>query len=593
MQNEITKRLNSINLLSKLLICFIIIIVLPLTIVYSYSYNTIKNIMVDNTYNDTLKSLTIISKDLNDVFNNMITTCIYVNNDHNIKGFLSDKSLTSQSSDPNQKIKLLEDLNYLNGFFNNIINTNFSDNIYFTLLDSDGVRFTNWEQSISHSNNYLDKYLKDFNTSSYYIQWDNIEKNYIDSEKLSSPYVITLKKDLFDTNNYKKYGVFVVSIPEKEIRSVMLGNDSKAKRLIVCGDIIVSAYNDYYVGKNINQIFNCKIPNDGKGYFTNTNQSGQRDLVVYNKVANTDYYLVEMKSYDMFINPINEQRDKLLFIYVICVLIFTIAAWIISKGISTPLHKLAKEMKNLDIDTQDDVSNIKRKDEIGILQKSFYRMKIDIKNLIDDNIQKERKKRSAELEMLQAQISPHFLFNTLNSIRWAAINNNNEKAANMVLSLVKLLRMTINKDGELITIENEIDNVNNYISILQMRHSVNISVEVNIDEELKEYKIPRLLLQPIIENSIIHGASDERSEINIKISIYKSESECIILIEDNGKGFDVGEINNEKVKNIKFSGIGLNNIDGRIKLYFGDCYGLQVKSQINNGTTVIINLPLK
>ena len=185
------------------------------------------------------------------------------------------------------------------------------------------------------------------------------------------------------------------------------------------------------------------------------------------------------------------------------------------------------------------------------------------------------------------------LFNTLNSIRWAAINNNNEKAANMVLSLVKLLRMIINKDGELITIENEIDNVNNYIAILQMRHSINISLQLNLDKDLKEYRIPRLLLQPIVENSIIHGAEDERIEIIIKIKVEKIQSECIILIEDNGNGFDTEKVNSEKVKNNKFSGIGLNNVNERIKLYFGESYGLEVKSEINKGTTVSINLPLK
>ncbi|MBC8060811.1 MAG: histidine kinase [Clostridiaceae bacterium] len=593
MLSKSINRLNSMNLISKLVISFIIIIVLPLTIVYSYSYNTIKNLMIDNTYNDTLKSLVIITKDLDNVFNNMAFTCVYVNYDYNIKKFLIDKSINSQTLGPDEKMKFLENLNYLNRFFNNIVNTNFNHKLYFTLLDSEGIRFTNWEQSLSNENIYLDQYLKDFNISNYNIQWDNIEGSYINSEKISYPYVITLKKDLFDTGNNKKYGVYIVSIPENEIRSIMLGNDTKVKRFIVNEEVIISAYKDKFVGKSIDQIFTNKMLKGDKGYFINTNQSGPKDLVVYSKVFNTDYYLVEMKSYDMFISPVNQQRDKLLFIYFICVLIFTLAAGIISKGISTPLKELAEEMKNFDINNYNSVSNIMRKDEIGSLQKSFFRMKTDIKNLMGENIEKERKKRAAELEMLQAQISPHFLFNTLNSIRWAAINNNNEKAANMVLSLVKLLRMIINKDGELITMENEIDNVNNYISILQMRHSININLEVRLEEDLKDYRIPRLLLQPIVENSIMHGAEDERIQINIKIYVKKTESECLILIEDNGNGFDTEKVNSNKLKKNKFSGIGLSNVNERIKLNFGEGYGLQINSEINKGTTVSINLPLK
>lgn len=592
MLNKIATRLNSVNLLSRLIICFVIIIVLPLTSVYLYSYNTIKNLMVYNTYNDNLKSLDIISKNLDSVFNDMAFACVYVNNDSMIKNFLMDKPDDLQSNNPEDKLKLLSNLNNLNRVFNNLVNTNLDYKLYFTLLDKNGIRFTNWEQSLFGETTYFDRYLKDFNESSYYIQWNNIEKNYVEAEKYSCPFVITLKKDLMAIGGRKKYGVFVVSIPEKEIRAVMLGNNNSNKRFIISKNTIISAYKDNYVGKNVRLIFRNKVLNNN-GYFISQNDNGRKDLIVYNKVPNTEFYLVETKSYDMFIKPVTEQRDKLLLFYFICVLIFSLVAWGIIKGITRPLKELATEMKNIDIDNSVAVVNIKRNDEIGSLQKSFLRMKSDIRNLMHENIQKERKKRSAELELLQAQISPHFLFNTLNSIRWAAINNNNEKAANMVLSLVKLLRMIINKDGELITIENELDNVKNYIAILQMRHSLNINLVLDIDEAFKEYKIPRLLLQPIVENSIIHGADDERNEITIAIAIHNIKFECVISIEDNGKGFDSFMVNSSKSKDKKFSGIGLNNVNERIQLYFGEEYGLQINSEVNKGTKVIINLPSK
>lgn len=592
MVRKITKKLNSINLFSKLMICFIIIIVLPLSIVYFYSFNSIRDLMINNTYKDTLKSLNLVSKDLDNIFSNMISTCIYVNNDYSIENFLLNKPTNSQISESDRKIALIEYINGLNKFFYNITNFNFTNKVYFTLLSSDGIRYTNWEQDISHENEYINQYLKDYKSSNYNVQWKNIEGNYVASEKKSYPYVVTLVKDLTGTNNYKKYGDFIVSIPEKEIRRTMLGNDNNARRFIICGDTIISAYNDSYVSKNTNDIFGCKIPNNDQGYFINENLNGQKDLFMYYKIQNINYYLVDIKSYDMFISPINKERNRLLFIYFLCILIFTFAAWIISKSLSMPLRKLAKEMKNLDIDAESSGLNVKRNDEIGILQKSFSKMKINIKNLMDENIEKERKKRSAELEMLQAQISPHFLFNTLNSIRWAAINNNNEKAASMVLSLVKLLRMTINKEGELVSIENELENVNNYLLILQMRHSLEINLELSIDEQLKDYKIPRLLLQPIVENSIIHGTSDEKNEIVIKIKVYKMPERCIILIEDSGKGFNVEEMNQNKTKSFKFSSIGLNNVNERIKLYYGEDYGLRVDSEINKGTIVIIELPL-
>ena len=132
-------------------------------------------------------------------------------------------------------------------------------------------------------------------------------------------------------------------------------------------------------------------------------------------------------------------------------------------------------------------------------------MRNNIKMLMQDNMDKERKKRDAELKSLQAQISPHFLFNTLNAVRWAAINNNTKKAADMVFALSNLLRMTVVKGNELITVEEEIENLKNYTAIFQMRHSIEFQLTCDIEEDIKQYKIPKLLLQPLVENAIIHG----------------------------------------------------------------------------------------
>lgn len=583
MINTFTRKIKSLNLFSKLILCFSIIIVLPLMFTYYISYDSIRNIMINNTYKDTINSLNIISKDVDNVFNNMVATAIHTNDELDVSNFLlskNDKRYNLQSKDKFDK------------FFKNIIDINFGTKIYFTILTSNGIEYSNWEQSLWEENMYLNEYYKNNITSNYKIEWINIEKNYMDSEKAQFPYVVTLKKDLI-TGGGNKYGVFLESIPEKDIRHIILANEEDARRLIISEGIIISGYDDKYIGKNFKDIFKCEIPQSKKGYFINEEINSKKELITYYKLSNMNYFLVDIKSYSMVSGPVIKQRNKLLFIYFGCILIFTITAWIISKNISTPLNQLVVEMKNIDLEPYDNKIKINRKDEIGILQRSFSNMKVDIKNLVDENIEKEKRKRSCELDMLQAQISPHFLFNTLNSIRWAAINNNNEKAADMVLSLVKLLRMTVNKEGELISIKQEIDNVTNYLSILNMRHAIDISFNYSICDELEDYKIPRLLFQPIVENSIIHGAVGQKNKINITIQVSKSNSKCVIRIMDNGKGFNstLG-IHKVKTKGIKFSGIGLNNVDERIKLYFGENYGLDVNSEVDKGTAVNIYLPL-
>jgi two-component system, sensor histidine kinase YesM len=233
-----------------------------------------------------------------------------------------------------------------------------------------------------------------------------------------------------------------------------------------------------------------------------------------------------------------------------------------------------------------------RRDEIGILEGSFNIMRNNIKMLMQDNMDKERKKRDAELKSLQAQISPHFLFNTLNAVRWAAINNNTKKAADMVFALSNLLRMTVVKGNELITVEEEIENLKNYAAIFQMRHSIDFKLTCDLADDIKKYKIPKLLLQPLVENAIIHGFEGISSGGLIEITGNKKEGFVILCVEDNGAGMEINStLKEEDLSKFKFSGIGVYNVDERIKLYFGEKYGLNIISSVGEGTVVEVRLP--
>ena len=235
-----------------------------------------------------------------------------------------------------------------------------------------------------------------------------------------------------------------------------------------------------------------------------------------------------------------------------------------------------------------------RHDEIGILEDSFNIMRNNIKMLMQDNTDKERKKRDAELKSLQAQISPHFLFNTLNAVRWAALNNNTKKAADMVLALSNLLRMTVVKGDELITVEQELENLKNYSAIFQMRHAIEFELISNMDEEIKKYRIPKLLLQPLVENAIIHGFEGITSGGVIEISGVREEGCILICVKDNGIGMDTEALPEEEDKTRpRFSGIGINNVDERIKLYYGEKFGLRISGRKGEGTTAEIRLPLQ
>jgi len=243
--------------------------------------------------------------------------------------------------------------------------------------------------------------------------------------------------------------------------------------------------------------------------------------------------------------------------------------------------------------------------EISILENEFNRMVVKQRELILRITEKERKiqetqRKESELkyEMLMAQINPHFLFNTLNTIKWSALMSGAQNVATMISHLGKLLEMSINRNGDTITLQEEIKNVESYFYIQKIRFYSAIELNCDIPEDTKECIVPKLILQPLVENAIIH-AFTKQDYGKISINSYKTEKELIIIVADNGKGINNDLLRNRLEKHSdgdtisKFSGIGINNVNGRIKLRYGNEYGLEFQSKEGSGTRVTVRLPIK
>ena len=204
------------------------------------------------------------------------------------------------------------------------------------------------------------------------------------------------------------------------------------------------------------------------------------------------------------------------------------------------------------------------------------------------------KKRQAELNALQAQINPHFLYNTLDSLRWLAKIHQIEEIVKIISALENLLRASISKTNDLISIGEEIENVRNYLAIQLFRYGNSFSVVFSIDPSLTSYLTPRLILQPIVENAVYHGV-ESMMDGEIEIGVHSDSAGIIFEVLDNGPG-----ITPEKVRAImegksqnkgRFSGFGLKNVEERIRLYFGQEYGITIKNRDPQGTMVLIRIP--
>nr|WP_283248180.1 sensor histidine kinase [Bacillus sp. FJAT-50079] len=267
-----------------------------------------------------------------------------------------------------------------------------------------------------------------------------------------------------------------------------------------------------------------------------------------------------------------------------------------AKAISKPIEELTEKMKQVQTGTFEDLhftNENYQKDEIGQMQKHFSLMLKEINELIRENYQKQLIIKETQYKALQAQINPHFLYNTLDSINWLARMNKQDKISSLAEALGNMMRNIISKKAPLITIEEEFDIVHHYITIQKYRYEKRLRYTIYGEDDIKKYSIPKLTIQPIVENAIQHGLEEIVSECEITIYCETLEDQLQIIVIDNGPGMEeetIQTIYEGKIRS-KGSGIGLFNINERIKLMFGNEYGIHIESKKGSGTKVVITLP--
>lgn len=316
------------------------------------------------------------------------------------------------------------------------------------------------------------------------------------------------------------------------------------------------------------------------------NQIGWKFIVITEK----EYFSKNMK----------DLNHRFLIIGVIYGLLIIISNFLISLNFARPVKELAYQMDNIQDEKLSMLKLSHRKDELGRLTRSFEAMIDRIRNLMQRQREFLENKRRMELKLLQNQIHPHFLGNTLSCISSFAKSNQMDMVQEMIRSLILMLTFSMDKIDEFISLEDELRFLEAYIKIQKIRHGDKFEFLVMIPEEHRRYKIPKLILQPIIENAIFHGISGKKEAGCIMIKTLILEDTFHIFIQDNGSGMspkkikavlstcsdaDTGEYKDNP------RSIGIRNVNERIKLYFGDDYGIYITSAEGKGTQVEVCLP--
>ena len=409
------------------------------------------------------------------------------------------------------------------------------------------------------------------------------------------PVVIITKALTYD--NGEPYGILYLIINEKEFQKNYdyFSPDLNSVYILNKSNIVISSNNNVNLGTYI-ESFEEDIENLVINNGLSTIYKNNGNINFTQRLPDSNLELCGVIAINKAIREIYDMK-KIIFICFIITLITLIIIFLIVKQVTRPLYMLIEKMSTLRSNKFDEniqISEVSGISEIEELVTTYNLMINDINSYIKELVKIQKEKRNAEIYALQMQINPHYVFNTLSSIKLLIWQGDKDRSIEVLDSFILLLRNTISKTDEFITIKEEIDNLKHYVLINNTRYGDRIDVQYFIMPNCYDYLVPKLLLQPFIENSFFHGFPS-RENGRIEILIREEKDNINVRIIDNGVGIESDKLEGlkivKKASSKGLSGIGIKNVNDRIKLIYGNDYGIEIKSELGKGTEIIILLP--
>lgn len=420
--------------------------------------------------------------------------------------------------------------------------------------------------------------------------------------------LFSIVKKIYNYRSGKEIGCLIVHMNSDILGNVLQSvNSNEYQQCLIIDNnkkIIYHPDSDY-IGTQYREARVSELLTMENGYMESLSEKG---YLVFSTSAVTGWSVISVVDNKYIMDSINRLRLFLILTAVFCVVLSVYFASYISKTISDPVARLQRKMYQVGEGDFDIRAATGASDEIGQLTLSFDKMVERTKQLIENVYQSEIYQKEAELNALQAQINPHFLYNTLQTIDMMAEEEGADEISDACQALSKIFRYSINRGQEFVHVQDEIVHIENYMLIQKLRFGGKLEVRYDIQNECRELYIVKLLIQPMVENAVVHGMENVLDKCHVTIRVYRKEDCLYAEVEDNGTGIAPGQLMelNEKlarsaeqkmvhevdyVKNHR--SIGLENTNARIKLYFGQEYGITITSEEGTGTKVCIKLPVR
>ncbi|EGA90851.1 histidine kinase [Planococcus donghaensis MPA1U2] len=428
------------------------------------------------------------------------------------------------------------------------------------------------------------------------LAWDT---NYSVSSFEKKDVVLTAGRSIIDPKTNEKLGYVMIDVKDMSFASLYKPSEVNAKEQFYLldkqGYLVTSVPS---VNESADAVDLAALDRTLSG------DSGFMDITWKDKPSILSYYTSDDAEFKLLsIIPLKtvEQQDNLIFnltwnFALIGIIISAWLAYYLSKTVTRPLYKLMFLMNEVEKGNLNIRFSSKYNDDIGIFGLRFNRMLSRLKSLLQDSYEKQLRLQESEIKALRAQINPHFLYNTLETVNWLARLNGSSDISKIVVSLGDILRYSIRKGNNMVTVKEDLKQLQNYLTIQEFRYRDKFTSQVDIDEEVMERLIPALIIQPLVENAIVHGMESKTEEGTIHIRLRAEASGMQILIEDDGVGVDpetFALISADMVEATSFEtlGIGIENVRRRLYLSYGEHFTWSLSTEPGKGTRIEIFIP--
>lgn len=583
MKKSLLMRFRSIR--TSIIFSFALLIIFALLIFLLLSLNFTRETVLENSTEYTSQLIGQVNNDIDSYIGYMENISSIVASNSDVRDYLFEPELSQERQEELRQ--------RITGVFKTITDTR-DDITNIALLSKKR------ECLINKGNSELNPFISVPELSWYQDALDAGGKTVISSSHVqnaiygSYDWVVTLSCNISKLDDTEGGGVFFVDLNYSSISDLCerlsLGNKGYIYILDEDGGIVYHPQQQLIYSGMKKELISEIMETEESSFLT-----GDGRLYTISRSEQTGWIVVGVSMVSELMYRANATRGIYLLIALVLFMAALILAYLLSNEITKPIKSLEKSMKEVERGNFAHAAlEVRDENEIGHLSRNFNMMTEEIQNLIEQRDREQQIKRKSELKVLQSQINPHFLYNTLDSIIWMAEWGKNQEVVRMTSSLAKLLRRSISNEQEEVTVAEEAEYTETYLTIQKMRYKDKLEYEIAMEPEILQEKVIKLILQPLVENAIYHGIKYKEGKGLLCIRGFRKGDRMVLEVQDDGKGMDADTLEHifEKHKrDTRSNGVGLNNVNERIQLYYGGEYGISFQSSPGKGTKATIILP--